>query len=78
MAHTHTHTHTHNGIPLSHTKNEILLFMSTPWRYYAKWNKSDGGRQIPYDFTYMLNLKNKTNNKENKTKTKLTDTKTRQ
>ena len=26
--------------------------------YYAKWNKSDRG-QIPYDFVYMQNLKNK-------------------
>ena len=29
--------------------------------YYAKWNKSDKERQILYDFTYMWNLKNKTN-----------------
>ena len=27
---------------------------------YAKWNKSDRGRQILYDSTYMWNLKNKT------------------
>ena len=25
--------------------------------YYAKWNKSDRERQIPYVFTYMWNLK---------------------
>ena len=25
--------------------------------YYAKWNKSDEQRQIPYDVTYMWNLK---------------------
>ena len=43
--------------------------MTTPWRHYAKWHKSDGGKQIPYDFTDMLNLKDKTNNKENKTRT---------
>ena len=24
--------------------------------YYAKWNKSDRGRQIMYDFTLMWNL----------------------
>ena len=29
--------------------------------YYAKWNKSGRERQIPYDFTYMWNLKNKIN-----------------
>lgn len=28
--------------------------------YYAKWNNSDRERQIPHDFTYMWNLKNKT------------------
>lgn len=27
--------------------------------YYAKWNKSYRERQIPYDFTYMWNLKNR-------------------
>ena len=45
-------------------KNEILPFvhnMDGPRGYYAKWNKSDRERQILYDFTYMWNLKNKTN-----------------
>ena len=28
--------------------------------YYTKWNKSIRERQIPYDFTYMWKLKNKT------------------
>ena len=28
--------------------------------YYAKQNKSMGERQIPYDFTHMWNLGNKT------------------
>ena len=27
---------------------------------YVPWNKSDRGRQILYDSTYMWNLKNKT------------------
>ena len=35
--------------------------MNRPRGYYAKWNKSDRERQIPYDFTYMCNLKHKTN-----------------
>ena len=35
--------------------------MDGPRGYYATWNKSDRERQIPYDFTYMWNLKNKTN-----------------
>ena len=29
--------------------------------HYAKWNKSDRDRQIPYDITYMWNLKYDTN-----------------
>jgi len=29
--------------------------------YYAKWDKSNRERQIPYDFIYMWYLKNKTN-----------------
>ena len=28
--------------------------------YYAKWNKSCGERQIPYDLTYKWNLIKKT------------------
>ena len=28
---------------------------------YANWNKSDRERQMPYDFTYMWYLKDKTN-----------------
>ena len=35
--------------------------MDGPRGYYAKWNKSDKERQIPYDFTHMWNLKNKIN-----------------
>ena len=35
--------------------------MDEPRGYYAKQNKLDQERQIPYDFTYMWNLKNKTN-----------------
>ena len=31
-----------------------------PWGHYAKWNKSDRERQIPYDFIYMWNLRKKT------------------
>ena len=31
--------------------------MNGPWRYYAKWNKSERKRQIPYDPFYTCNLK---------------------
>ena len=53
----------YNGILLSHKKEYNLAIcdnMDGP-RGYAKWNKSDRKRQILYDFTYMWNLKNKTN-----------------
>ena len=60
-----------NGILLSH-KNEwdlaICNNMDGPKGYYAKWNKPEKERQIPYNFIYMWNLKNKTN-KQNKTET---------
>ena len=63
--HTHTHTHTHtNGILLSHKKEwnlAIYDYMDRPRGYHAKWNKSDREIQILYDFIYMGNLKNKTN-----------------
>ena len=34
--------------------------MSGGREYYAKQNKSIRERQIPHDFTYMWNLRNKT------------------
>ena len=40
--------------------------MDGPWGNYAKWNKSHKERQIPYDFTYMLNLKKTKQTKQNK------------
>ena len=61
--HTHTYIHTHNGILCNHKKHEALPFVTT-------WMKLEGTmlsemsyreRQILYDFTYMWNLKNKTN-----------------
>ena len=42
--------------------------MDRPGRYHAKLNMSDRKRQIPYDLTYMWNLK-----KQTKTKTPETD-----
>ena len=29
--------------------------------YYTKWSNSESERQIPYDITYMRNLKHDTN-----------------
>ena len=42
---------------LSHKKEgwNIAIFnnIDGTWGYYAKWNKSDRGKQILYDFTFM-------------------------
>ena len=54
----------YNGILLSH-KIEwnlgVCNDMEEAREYYAKWNKSIRERVIPYDFTHMWNLRNKTN-----------------
>ena len=53
-----------NGILLSYKKawNRIICNdMDRAKEYYAKWNKSVQERQMPYDFTHMWNLRNKTN-----------------
>ena len=45
-------------------KDGVLLFATTRVELEginAKLKKSDGERWIPYNFTYMWNLKNKTN-----------------
>ena len=39
----------------------ICKNMDGPRGYYAKWNNSDRERHMPYDFTFMWNLKNKAN-----------------
>ena len=33
--------------------------MDAPRGYYAEWTMSNRERQIPYDFIYMWNVKNK-------------------
>ena len=48
--------------------------MDTPGGCYAKWNKLDRKKQIPYDFTYMWNLKNKTNEQTKQKRNRLIDT----
>ena len=53
--------HIYNGMLFSHKKNEIMPFVET-WRdFHPKWSKSERERQIPYDITYMWNLKYDTN-----------------
>ena len=52
--------HIHNGILCSHKKewnNAVCSNMARPRDYHTKWSKSDRDRLIPYDITYMWNLK---------------------
>ena len=56
-----THTHWKIKILFSHKQIQPQTLATcdnrdAPREYYAKWNTSDGERQIPYDFTYMQNL----------------------
>ena len=56
--------HIYNRILLSHKKewnNAICSNMYATRDYHTKWNKSERERQIPYDITYMWNLKYGTN-----------------
>ena len=56
--------HVHNGILLGSKKDRNLTLCNSidgPGDHYAKWNKPDSERQIPYDITYKWNLINKTN-----------------
>ena len=42
-------------------RKENVILLKIWYLHYAKWNKSDRQRQILYVFTYVWNLKNKTN-----------------
>ena len=62
----------YNGILLSHKKewnDAIFSNMDGPRDYHTKWSKSERERQIPYDITYMWNLKYDTNEPIYKTET---------
>ena len=50
--------HIYNGA-LSHKKwnNAICSNMNATRNYHTKWSTSERERQIPYDITYMWNLK---------------------
>ena len=56
--------------PLKNKKRNLAIFdnMDGSRGYYDKWNRSGRERQILYFFTYMWNLKIKTN-KQNKKNT---------
>ena len=49
--------HTNNGILLSHRKKEIMPFTATRRLEIIILSKSEREWQIPYDITYMWNLK---------------------
>ena len=52
--------HICNGILLTHKKewnNDICSNIDGPRGYHTKWSSSEGESQIPYDITYMWNLK---------------------
>ena len=56
--------HIHNGILLSCKKewnDAICSNMDVTKDYLIKWNKSERERLIPYDTTYMWNIKYGTN-----------------
>ena len=61
---------THNGKLPSHKKWWTITICNNvdgSWEYHAKWNKSDGKKQEPHDFTHMWNVKQKaTNEQKNK------------
>ena len=52
--------HIYSEVLLSHKKEwdkSICSNMVGPRDYHTKWTKSEGERQIPYDITYLWNLK---------------------
>ena len=58
--------HTHNGILLRHSKSEILPFV-TAWMHLEGITLCEiMQRQISHDFTFILNLRNKTKQNENR------------
>ena len=62
--------HIYNGIILSHEKNYAICSNMDRLRdYHAKWSESEREKQIPYDITYMWNLKDDTNELIYKTET---------
>ena len=54
----------HNGLLLSHKKEwnpAIWSNMDGPREYHTEWSDSQREKQIPYDITYIWNLKYDTN-----------------
>ena len=66
----------YNGVLLNHKKernNAICSNMDVPRDYHTKRRKSERERQIPYDVTYMWNLKDDTMEPIYETETESTD-----
>ena len=64
--------HIHNGIQLGHKREKTVSFAAT-WMHrddQGKCSKSETQRQIPYNITYMWNLKYATNEPVCETETK--------
>ena len=64
--------HIYKGILLSHKKeqnNAICSNMDANRDSHTKWNNSEIERKIPYDITYIWNLKYDTNEPIYKTET---------
>ena len=64
--------HVYNGILLSHKKEQkcaICSNVDATRDDHTKWSKSERERQIPYDITYMWNLKYDTNEPTYETET---------
>ena len=54
------HIYNHSAIK-KEQNNAICSNMDATGDYHAKWGKSERERQIPYDITYIWNLKYDTN-----------------
>ena len=64
----------YSEILLTHKKewiNAICSNMDGPRNHHTKWSKSERKRQMPYDITYMWNLKYDTNELICETETEL-------
>ena len=62
----------YNGLLLSYKEewnNAICSNMNGLRDSHTRWSKSERKRQMPYDITYMWNLKYDTNEPINKTET---------
>ena len=59
--------HIYSGILLSHKKKRnwaICSEVDGPRVCHTEWSKSEREKQIPYDITYMWNLKKKKGSEE--------------